>query len=1072
MRRSTKITLLFTAIGGLLWSGTAMAQGVTTAAVSGRVMNPAGEPIVGAQVVVTRVATGVNQGTLTNQDGRYFIPGLIPGTYNVSAQSFGFAPARHDSVHFSLGQNVRVDFRLAERVLELAGIDVVGSANPVFSPSRTGAGTVIGEVALSRLPTLGRSFTDFAVLSPLVHVTGEAPSVGGANARFNNIQIDGAVNNDVFGLAASGVPGGQAYGKPITLEAIQEYQVLVAPFDVRQSGFSGGLINAITKSGTNEIRGSLFSHYRNEGMVGRLDGRAFDDFTVVQYGFSLGGPIIRDRLHFFTAGEYESYNRPTAFGSEDPAARIGVLPETIEAIRTAARAHDLDPGEAGSYTLRNPKINLFAKLDFQINRNHRLTVTQKYDRAVDDDPPGRGGSTFEFSSATYAFRSRTSTTGLQLFSRLGSRLHNELLVNVQSIRDRRDPFVHYGAISVRTDNVINGVNRRTTIGFGAETYSHRNQLDQDIVQLTNNLTGTFGAHKLVLGANAELYEFRNLFVPTAYGRWQFGSLAEFAAGTPYAYEINLPQPGRDDIAARFSVLQLGAYLQDEWTVSPRLTLTGGLRIDVPYTLDEPYDNTDFAAAFGISTTEVPSGNPLISPRFGFNYQRGDGARTQVRGGVGVFSGRIPYVWLSNAFGNTGKEMVLLSCSAGNVPAFDPRDPPTQCADGAGPAHSPATVNIIDPDFRYAQDLKLNLAIDRELPFGFTGTLEGIFTKAINQIHIEEVNLLGAQAVANPASTVGIGERTIYGTPIHDVDFGWDPVRHSAEFRNVVRLRNTSDNYSYAISAELQRPFGTVFLARGAYTYARAFDTQSLTSSIATSNYGYNPIGASIDDRPTTPSDFDRPHKVVLSGMATLFPRFGGTEVSLVYVGQSGRHYSYTYNGDINGDGYQGVGIYGRNNDLVYVPRDATDPAEIVMATPADAQLLEQLIRLDPCLRESRGRILERNACQGPWTNQLDLRLAQQLPSITGLPGNARLSLDVINFLNLVNRDWGIQKGPGHNIITLLDLEGRQGGDPTAPMVFSFDPTTHLDEDGNAGLPHTKFNTSSRWQINLGIRYSF
>jgi outer membrane receptor for ferrienterochelin and colicin len=1081
MKRSTQTAalLLWALLLACGWAGTAAAQGVTTATVAGTVTGPGGAPVAGASVTARNTATGASRSAVTDASGRYAIGQLPPGgPYTVSATRVGFTAATRSGITLALKQVTRVDLAIAEQAVTLEGITATGQQNPALSPSRTGASTVVSSEEIESIPTITRNFTDVAVLSPHVQVAGnnESASIGGANNRFNNIQIDGAVSNDIFGLASSGVPGGQANAKPVPLDAIAQFQVLVAPFDVRQSGFTGGLINAVTKSGTNQLRGSAFALFRNQDFVqdriiaGRDTLEEVNEFLNRQFGVSLGGPIVRDRAHFFLAGEFEQRRTPLLYGTSSDPVDIRVLPGRFAQVEAAAEGYGLALGTGGIYAPENTIGNILGRIDYRFSDDHRLVLRHSYSPNNFDDDPFRGGSGFEYSSATYEIKNRTNNSVLQLFSDFGSSLSNELFVNVQRITDRRTPLVSFPLIDVNTRDTINGVVTSGRITFGAERSSQANELDQDLIEVTDNLVWRRGAHTLTLGGQGIWQDFRNLFVQTSIGYYRFASPEAFAAGTAERYEIAVPVDGQslDDVTARFGVFQAGGWLQDEWQALDNLTVTLGLRVDVPFTLDEPRDNPVYTEVFGGSTTRVPSGNALFSPRLGFNWQFGGAQVTQVRGGVGLFTGRLPYVWLSNAFGNTGRETLLLTCTGANTPDFTPLDPPTTCRNGATAAEAPQIISTFDEDFKYPQDLKFSLAIDRELPFGFTGTLEGLYTRAVNQLYVEEMALAGAQAVS-AGSRQGIGDREIYGLPVVSPDSGFAAVREDSRIRNVVNMTNTDRGYSYALSAELQRSFGETFDIRGAYTYSRSYDVQSLTSSVATSNFGFAPAGRSIYDRPTTLSAFDRPHKVLLSGTWRGLPQYGGTEVSAVYVGQSGRAYTYTYDGDVNGDGYPGPGgLSGRNNDLIYVP--ATED-EVVFATEDDKRLFFELVEKEECLRESRGQILERNSCRAPWVNRMDVHAAQGLP---GRFSNLKLEVNVFNFLNLLNREWGLQRGPSNNTVTLLDLAGRVG-DQNTPMRFTYDLTNFTQNEASgirrAGQPYTTF-FESRYQVQLGLRVEF
>jgi len=1065
----------FTVMSLTLPSGPLSAQGVTTSALSGRVLGPSGQPVAAAQVAVTNSGSGIQSGALAGNDGRYFVPFLEPGgPYTIEVSSIGFETRRIEGVQLSLGQTLRLDVTLSEQAIQLEGLTI--SVDEVFNPERTGQETKVSDEQLAALPTLSRNFTELASLSPLVS-SGVGASVGGQNNRFNNVQIDGAVNNDVFGLADSGVPGGQANAKPISQDAIAEFQVLVAPFDVRQSGFTGGLINAITKSGTNEFHGSLSGYFRNlsllrEDLVVRGDTFGFSDFEEGIVSFTLGGPIKRDRVHFFVAGEVERFNTPVFAGAESAANILGLDPTSITRVEQVAQGYGLEFGRISAYDLQNPKRNLFGRLDFQLSPAHRHSLKQKYDAADSDDGPSRSRGTFEPESATYDFNTSTHTSVAQLFSQLGT-WSNEVLATVQFVRDSRAPAEAFRYATVNVDVPDDPFSDGAEIGFGAERFSHANRLDQDIFQLTNNLTGSFGAHRITLGATLERYAFSNLFADRSLGQYDFDSVEDFQNGTASFYALRVPHSsitgGIDATAAEFSYMKYGAYAQDEFQASDRLSLTAGLRIDVPVTGDVPRDNTDFSSRFGFATTEVPSGNLLVQPRLGFNYQLDEDGSTQLRGGAGIFAGRPPFVWVANGFGNTGRESVELRCFGGNVPAFNPTAPPMSCLDGSGPASARASIAVLDPDFKFPQELKLDLGLDRRFGDGWRATFEGIYTKSLDAIVVEELNSSTPQG--RTAASDGVGDRVVYGTRIDSDDDPWSPVFvNDSLFLEVVRLTNSSEGYSYSLVSELEKRFSDRFDARAAYTFGRSYDIMSLTSSRAVSNWGFNVIGESVAlaDRPLTPSTFDRPHRVIASVTGRFLPDYGGTAVSLLYRGQSGQVYSYVYDGDVNGDGFANDQVSNsRTNDLVYVPNAST---EMAFQSPDDERLFNEIVNLEPCLADARGSIMERNSCRGPWNGQLDLRLSQGL----NLPqGRVEVLVDVFNFLNLMNGDWGIQEGPAFSEVQLLRTRGRANDDPNGPILFSYDGARRtVGDTQQAQLPYNVFSTASRWQMRLGLRYVF
>ncbi len=1058
------------------------AQGLTTSGINGRVIDEAGNPVPSAQIAFRNLETGVAGGVIANASGSYFIANLEPGgPYSIEVSSIGYATQSRDDIRLTLGQNYKLDWALSQQAVEIAGIEITIEQNEVFSAERNGQQTIVTSENIDNLPTQTRNFTELASLSPLASAGTGATTVMGANNRLNNIQIDGAVSNDAFGLAASGVPGGQANGKPVSQDAIKEFQIMVAPFDVRQSGFTGGLINAVTKSGTNEWHGSLFANYKNQDLQQStltFNDATFDnsEFTNFMFSGTLGGPIVRDKAHFFANVEIENRDFPNAVGIEN---QTGMDPNTISTIGNIAEdQYGLDYGRATVYKNQNPAMNLFGRLDWSLNQNNRLSVKYTYAEADLDDSPSRSnGNFFEPESATYDFTNRTNTVVAQLFSQIGGTWSNEALITFQSIRDRRAPAPEYLYSTIVVDNPDDAVDDGATVRFGAERFSHANELDQDIFQLTDNLTGSFGNHRATFGINFESWGFRNLFADRSLGQYDFDSIEDFENGTADFYALRILHPDFAtgstiaDAAGEFTYQKLGLYAQDEWRPSNEFTLTYGLRVDVPFTSDTPRNNNDFLQSFGFPTTEVPSGNPAWQPRVAFNWQPRTQQRSQLRGGVGVFAGRPAFVWMANAFGNTGRETVELRCFDDNTPAFDPKNPPSSCADGAGAGAARASIAVVDPDFKFPSEFRANVGYDREFGDRWRWTIEGIYSKSINSIVVEELNS-GQTPIGRTLPTDGVGDRTTYGTPINSSDNPFEATQVDGDnFNEVVRMTNSSKGYSYAIVTELQKSFN-VFEFYAGYSYRRSYDVMSFTSSRAISNYGFNPIGASvaIDDRPVTPTSFDRPHR--LTGVATVpwtIGAVGPGQVSLIYKGESGRTYSYVYDGDVNGDGFAGDYSSSRTNDAVYIPSSSS---EVAFRSEDDERLFNELVALEPCLSDNKGQIIERNSCRAPFQNYLDLRIVQ---GVSAPAGTFDIVLDIFNVLNLFNSEWGLQEGPSTDTQQLLRTRGRvDSDDPSSPILFTYDGGRFDDESGvqRARLPYSLFQSSSRYQIQLGVRYRF
>lgn len=1037
------------------------AQGVTTAAVSGRVTDNQNQPLENVTVTVTNEGTGIVNGSLTDESGRYLVPGLqIGGPYTVvaGAGGLGYAPESRSGIRLTLGQRLALDFVLETRAVEVEAIvaTIDPTANQIINPNRTGQEQLISENLINTLPTLGRNFTDFIDLSPLSGTGGGSTAIGNQNNRFNSIQIDGVVTQDNFGLGSTGQPGGQAGARSISIEAVKEYQVVHAPFDVRQSGFTGGLINAVTKTGTNEWKGSGYFYYRNEDFVrDELDGVPFGEFNNRLYGFTLSGPIQRDRVHFFTALELEDDDRPGGEVAVGRDSETSTHVSEADATRFAnlLRGRGVEPGGAGPFTVENPNRNWFGRVDAQLNDDHMITLRHNWVNAEDDVVTNRfGRDRYSLDSNFYFFETTSNEFVGQLNSVFGE-AYNELTFGYTRIRDRRTPVSRFPQVEVAVPDPDG--DGSTELRAGAEEFSQANELDQDNWDIHNSLSFDWGENRITLGIQDQIFEFRNLFAPITTGRWEFSGLDALEAGEADRYFRNLPFEAGADLNARFSVNQLSLYGQTEYHGIENVVLTAGLRYDHPMYLDDPLHNPLVEDAIGRRTDAVES-NGTLSPRFGFNWDVNGEGITQVRGGAGLFTGRFPFVWLSNVYGNTGLFTLPLSCSGDEVPGFtlDPGGQPTSCAGGGGPGAAGAPViNLIDPDFEWPNAWRMDVAVDRTLPWNVVGTAEFLYTRYRKQIYTRELNV----DFDNPVS-VTQGGREVYGT--HGSGSFANVNRISDDLRQVVELTNSEDDWAYSFILQAQKRYSDGLEMSASYTYSDAEDVSGLTSSQATSNIGFNPVAGNPNVPVLATSDYLQSHKLTMGGSWDATDWFTW---SVFYVGGAGDRYSYTYDGDVNADGYESSTANGRNNDLVYVPRDAS---EITLQDPDDWTTLNTYIEGEECLREARGRIIGRNACQEDWRHRVDTRFTFKVPTLSGQ--HAEVVFDFFNVLNLLSEDWGRNEGVPFQTLELLQL--RDWDDANNRGIFRLDSGVNLDDGGNA-QPFTTFDNSSRWQAQVGLRYA-
>ncbi|HYD52736.1 MAG TPA: TonB-dependent receptor [Gemmatimonadaceae bacterium] len=1069
------------------------AQGVTTGAIGGTVTDPQGQPVEGAQVQVINRSTGFSSGSLTRSNGSYLVQGLEVGSaYTVRIRRIGFEPVERTDVRVSLSQTTRVDVQLSQQAVQLGAVQV--TAGPAeLSATNQGTKTTVSDTAIQRLPSLNRNLTEFIRLTPQVSSSGPGFSGGGMSNRMNNVQIDGATERDVFGLGSTGQPGGQVSAKAISIDAVKEFQVLLAPFDVRQGNFGGLLLNAVTKSGTNTFTGSAYGFYRNESFGANVPAIRSTNFLRQQLGFSIGGPIITDKLHFFTANEFTKEDEPVTgpyFGqaaSITPAFPIAAADlqrfEQILQQRYAFPSH----GTAGVASSPQPGTNLFGRLDYQASAQHRFvfrynfTNTTKENRRQD----GRSSSRAVYSSNFHNIEHTKHAPVLQLFSNFSNGWSNEAFLGANWVQDRRTP--NGGIFPQIAVNL--GSN---TIQAGADQFSQGNELDAYTYEFTNNLTIPRGNHTFVVGTRNELNFTRNLFAQSSYGVWTFRGLDSLEAGNPTTFRRALIL--QDEGNAYFDALQSALYVQDQWRATPNFNLTFGLRADINRFLRDNDFHPAIDSAYG--ARETPKGSLQWSPRVGFNWDVTGDQVNQLRGGVGLFVGTPPYVWLENAYINNGRIITFLNCNTTATPApayAAPGSMPEVCRNGAG-ARPIGAVNFLDADIKFPQPLRANLGVDRLLPWNLVATLEGLYSRSLNQFFFVNRNLAGPQGTDARGrvlyGTIGTNGRSTATLPAAVIANGG-----SARFNEAFDIVNQNKDYAYNLTAQLKKRYANNWEAQLAYTFSRARDVQSFTSSTHVSNWRFGrTLAGNQEEIYTTRSLFETPHRVVGFATYTLeWMRGLATDLTLSYSGQSGAPHDYIYNGssgtgDLNADGSQG-------NDLLYVPTSATDPTQIqfrtanftdpsgqrVSVTAAQqAQAFEQFIASSECLSKFRGRIMERNACTQPWFNQFDLQIRQSLPTIRGQ--RVALTFDIFNFGNMLNGDWGKQQNTpaslNSNVPLVFHGASTTADARTAVPIVEFNPFTYFRNWSatNPGTPEeyqaSEAFTGNFWRIQLGLRYSF
>ncbi len=1038
----------------------------TTSAINGTIVDQNGAALPSATIIAVHQPSGTQYGTTARVDGKYNLVNMrVGGPYKVTVSMIGYTSQVEDGIYLELGQNLQINFKLPEQAVQLSGVTVTAEKGAVLSQARTGASQNVSLRQIEQVPTIDRSFSNFAKLSPLF--SGLNLQAAGRTSRFNNIQIDGAQYNDLFGLGSSGTPGGTSGTNPISLDAIQEFQVVIAPYDVRYGGFTGGGINAITRSGANKFSGSAFFFGRNQNFIGQRNANTgldqkVADFSNYQYGFRLGGPVVKDKLFFFVNGERTTNTRPQyntslvqGFGN-NTADQLVALVEQFKTI--LASKGFANPGSYDVFSSEQPSTKLLLRFDYNLSEKHQLSLTNNYVDAYRDNLSGRGTSSMSFDSYNYRMNSTTNSTILRLNSHFGNNISNELIAGYTTIRDHR---TNTGALTPLV--TVNELNRTFTMTAGFDQYSGANQLDQDIIEFTDNFSYFAGNHIFTIGTHNEFFKFRNLFIRNFLGYYQYNSLADFQADKVATYFHDYSRTSDSQPSAQFNVAQFGFYIQDEWTILPQLKLTYGVRVDIPFFPDTPAKNDSVSKYLGgIRTDQVPSGNPLWSPRVGFNWDVSGDRTTQIRGGVGMFTGRPAYVWISNNYGNSGMLIAEVSAFGKTLPFR--ADPNGQYLPGDHPSLGAPTVkseiDLADPNLKMPQLLRFNVGVDQQLPWGFVGTAEVLYSQSINDLLYKKLNLM---PVVGKVAALGSG---VDGRPIYG-----GTNSYNNNFNDIMYLYNTSDGYQYNLVFQIQRNVARGFSVSAGYTYGRSYDRNSVTSSQAQSQMRYSAIDTDPNSPKLTTSDWEIRNRLFASVTYTAeFFSNAPTSITLFYNGQTGSPFSFTARGtasnNLNNDGFDG-------NDLFYIPRNSS---EILLGTISSGQFvpstkpgttfadLNEFIKNNDYLNSNRGKIAERNGSSAPWREYFDLHISQNIPDLWGL-GSFQLTVDIQNLLNLLNPDWGHVYDVANDTPTFISYQGMitYQGKPNTP-VYSF--TKPKDN-----VVWSYSDLSSRWSMQLGLRYS-
>jgi hypothetical protein len=1032
---------------------------------------------VDARVEITNIGTGFSV-EVRASGGRFLAQGLEPGgPYNITVRSVGFVPQRQGGVFLRLGELSEIRFVLEPVVAGLDTVTVIAQRPDAYTSSHAdgGTATTISASLLERLPTLNRDVYDFVRLVPQISTKISLPnpglSAGGMGFRFNNFLINGVSERTLGG----GVSRAFAGGKSIPLDAVQEYEVLLAPYDVRYGDFTGALVNAVTKAGTNKLRGSVFAYGRNDQLSRRTAPATSTTYERVQYGFSLGGPIVQNRLHFFIAPELQRFTSPAPgpyIGQPQDAERpVPVRAVDLDRFDTIMRSYGLTAGSSGQIENGNPLRNLFTRFDLALPAwNSRLLFWNNYSGSRDVGFSRAARDTFSLSSyqVTRVSHSRASAVHLHTTLPRAGGGHNELLVSYRS--DALDAIgaVQQPIVRVSVPTVSGG---SITLNTGTHESAQGISLASSASTIKDNLTLPFGSsHLVTLGTEVERFGIRRRGAFESYGTWNFSSLQNLELGIADAYNVRIDF-GNAEVP--LNGIQYTSYAGDQWQASDRLSVTAGIRADLLTIDGHPPYQALVDSFFGRRTNEMPRRRVELSPRLGFIWDLSGTHQHRIRGGIGIFAGRYPLAWAHAALSSYGVGR-MLSCTrlrpgSPAPPAFNPDRlaPPTACNGGSTitPA-SPGDVDLLDRNLRMTRVMRSSLAYDRRLPWDLILTSEGLATRSLSDFVLLNLNL------ADPVTT-DIHGRVMYGT-IQPTG-GALPDRRSP-FSEVIDLRNTTRNRSYQISTRLEKTQAGGTGGSVSYTYSRVRDVQTLLRVNTRGTVAWASARATSghhDDLTAGISSNDLPHRVVVAGTYVAPWSRARTELSFYYVGESGRPFTFIATGirgrgDLNADGSIG-------NDPIYVPRNALDSMEVQFsgfdslaadnstAAQADRERVqrnafEQFIERTSCLRRQRGQILERNSCREPWSNTTIASVRQAIP----FAGRAaEVELDVFNVLNLLNGDWGRRREAAP---PLLEHVG-QTAEPaqTSRPIFRF----NTRDPGWTTLP-----VESAFQLQLALRYRF
>ncbi len=1071
----------------------------TTATLSGNIADEKGSAIAGATITIRHEPTGAVSYTQTNTKGIFVVPNLkVGGPYTIDISFVGLeADTLHD-ITLALGNNPDLNISLQPLTNTLTEVTVASTGR-----RNVGSGTIVGREQLRTLPTIGRSLSDFTRLTPQSNNN----SFAGSNFRYNNFTLDGAINNDAIGFSNSfgGVSGGGQSGtagsgtrtNPYSIETIQEVQVQLAPYDVKIGNFTGGSVNAVTKSGTNDFHGSIYGYGRNEALVGKsVDGlktKIGSDFHDYQTGFTIGGPIMKNHLFFFLNGEITRQQMPTFYNAGDPGAAITVA-EAQKISNFLKTNYNYDPGSYGQYKIFTNSDKVFGKIDWTIDSKNSLMIRGLYTKGWGNNLE-RTSTNFQFSSTDFTQYTNNTNLVAELRTRFNNNVSNQAIIsyiNVHEYRTFPESIDASGNAYNSPSAFMDIDNGRIWAGTWREASIYN--MHQKTFEFTDNVTVSSGINKFTFGTHNEFYNLTYGFLNSWQGRWEYsGGLNAFLGSTPSRIRGVFPfdegKNERDDLydnlpGSNYKVGLTSVYAEDEISAGKKLKLTPGVRVDYSFldkkfpidsalnntrdyiSEDPTYSHTSFA-----DLNNDWLGKATISPRLGFNYNIKGDQSLVLRGGTGIFVGRMPFAWMGYASTLTGDNYGNIDYKPGGktVPlAIDPKNlQDTVLKYGGTGAASTRELDIIDNNFKLPAIWRSNLALDVKFGNGYKATFDAMYTKTLYDVQFQQINIKDSAQYYSTGPTE---------TPYYVGG------KLNSQYSNIYFLTNTKEGYRYNLTAQISKITNNIRLGvksvlnvdwTAAYTYGMSKDVSNGIRNSFQSNYELNPA-----INPENPglgySNFDMRHRIVASVTTNwVWSSSNTTSLAFFYSGQSGNPYSLIYTSAPFGNS--------SNAPLPFIPADASQihladytlSNGTVYTAAAQWTDLNNFINSDDYLSKHKGQYAPRNALRTPWNHELDMKLMHEFKF--GGSKSLQLSLDLFNVLNLLNNDWGhitfVTNVNNYTVNFLRFATDASGLKPGSP-ASGYTPTFNYLPPANGDHYYTNDPINSRWQAQLGLKFNF